>query len=117
MSSTPRDLPTVLDVVGAGESNASFMAGLAEDDLRRDEKLRSAVLFQLLVIREAVKRLSDSFRMTHDDIPWKRIAGMRDRLIHGYDDIDDREVWHVVTKDVPELVHRLAPLIPPRLTK
>ncbi|MBM3583683.1 MAG: DUF86 domain-containing protein [Alphaproteobacteria bacterium] len=107
----------MLDVVGASKSVASFMAGLAEDDLRRDEKLRSPVLFQLLIIGKAVKRPSDSFRMTHEDVPWKRIAGMRDRLIHGYDDFDDREVWHAVTKDVPRLVHRLAPLIPSRTTE
>jgi uncharacterized protein with HEPN domain len=55
-------------------------------------KTQSAVLHQLLVIGEAVKRLSQDFRRDHPEIPFALIAGMRDKLIHEYDDVDLEEV-------------------------
>jgi len=61
---------------------------------------------------EAVKRLSVEFRERHSDVPWSRIAGMRDRIIHGYDSVDLDEVWNAVTIHVPELAARLEPLMP-----
>jgi hypothetical protein len=54
----------------------------------KDYKTQSAVLYQMVVIGEAVKRLSHEFREHHQEIPWALIAGMRDHLIHGYDVVD-----------------------------
>ena len=53
---------------------------------------------------KAVKRLSDSFRAEHDEIPWAAIAGMRDKLIHQYDAVDLDEVWKTVTTDIGPLI-------------
>jgi len=77
-----------------------------------DEKTVSAVLHQIMVIGEAVKRLSDAFRGAHPNVPWRRIAGMRDHLIHGYNNVDLNEVWKAVDSDVPALLAYLVPLIP-----
>jgi uncharacterized protein with HEPN domain len=65
------------------------------------------------VIGEAVKRLSEEFRARHPEIPWARIAGMRDKLIHQYDAVDLDEVWKTVTKDIAPLISFLEPLVPP----
>ena len=65
-----------------------------EDDL-------SALFHELLVIGEAPKRLSTSFRDENPSIPWRQIAGMRDKLIHAYDAVDLGEVWRTATVDVP----------------
>lgn len=73
--------------------------------------MQSGTLHQIIIIGEAVKRLSTEFRQNHPTIPWKFIAGMRDRITHGYFEVDLEEVWNTVQKDLPELVAYLKPLI------
>ena len=65
-----------------------------------------------MVLGEAVKRLSPEFCAEHPEIPWRPMAGMRDRLIHGYDVVDLDEVWLVLERDLPDLLQRLEPLVP-----
>jgi uncharacterized protein with HEPN domain len=77
-----------------------------------DPKTQSAVLHQLLLLGEAVRRLSEAFRAAHPDIPWSLIVGMRNRLIHQYDAVDLDEVWRTVERDIPDLLASLAPLLP-----
>ena len=67
----------------------------------------SAVIFQISILGEAVKRLSVEFQSRHPEIAWRKIAGTRDRLIHGYDDIDSEELWNTALRDVPKLVVQL----------
>jgi uncharacterized protein with HEPN domain len=66
-----------------------------------------------LIVGEAAKRLSGPFRARHPGVPWRLVAGMRDRLIHQYDAVDLDEVWATVRRDLPGLLRVLAPLIPP----
>ena len=86
-----------------GMDKAAFLKGI---------KTQSAVLHQLMVIGEAVKRLSQDFRTRHPEIPWTLVAGMRDKLIHGYDIVDLDEVWKTADADVPDLLSLLEPLLP-----
>jgi uncharacterized protein with HEPN domain len=69
-------------------------------------------LHQLLVIGEAVKRLSPAFRAAHPEVPWRLIAGTRDKLIHFYEGVDLDQVWGMVTADLPELIRWIEPLVP-----
>ena len=69
-------------------------------------------MHQLLVIGEAVKRLSPEFRTAHPEVPWKLIAGTRDKLIHFYEGVDLEEVWKMVAADLPEIIHLIEPLAP-----
>lgn len=80
-----------------------FLAGLNRDSFFADEKTRSAVLHELLVVGEASKRLSDSFRTATSGVPWRAMAGMRDKLIHAYDAVDLEEVWPTATVDIPAI--------------
>ena len=107
------DLASVLDILIAARRIERFMAGSDEPAFLTDEEKHWAVVSQLLIIGEAVRRLSDGFRSTRTNIPWKQIAGMRDRLIHAYDKINWSLVWITATQDVPRLLAELAPLIPP----
>jgi uncharacterized protein with HEPN domain len=108
----PRDEAILLDIAKAGRLALKFAQGLDQDAFLQDLKTQSAVSHQLMVLGEAVKRLSDEFCAQHPEIPWRQIAGMRDRLIHGYDVVDLDEVWLVLEKDLPELLKELEPLLP-----
>ena len=76
-------------------------------DLEQDEILSLALVRLLEIIGEAAKHLSEPFRTLHPDIPWRLMAGTRDRLIHGYFDVDLDIVWAIVTKDLPPLIEKL----------
>ena len=108
-----RDDAVALDMLNAARRAVDFAADCTEAELGTDLKTQSAILHQLLVLGEAAKRLSDDFREAHPGTPWKAIAGMRDRIIHGYDDVDLREVWRTVDRDLPSLIVTLERLIPP----
>ena len=70
-----------------------FLGKHGKEDFFGDAKTQSAILHQLLLLGEAVKRLSDEFRARHEEVPWKMISGMRDKLIHEYEAVDLEEVW------------------------
>lgn len=69
----------------------------------RDRKTTDAVLRNLEVIGEAAKRLSEDFRSRYPDVPWRLIAGMRDKIIHDYGRVDLEAVWTVVETHLPAL--------------
>ena len=105
-----RDDAVVLDILKAARLAVAFRGDLDKVAFLSDAKTQSAIVHQLLVLGEAVKRLSDAFRVQHAQIPWKMIAGMRDKLIHEYDDVDLEEVWKTVTADLSPVIATLAPL-------
>ena len=107
-----RDEIILLDIIRAARLVLKFKRGMDKETFLKDVKTQSAVLLQLMVMGEAVKRLSQDFRTRHPEIPWTLIAGMRDKLIHGYDIIDLDEVWKTADVDVPELLSLIEPLLP-----
>ena len=102
-----RNEVVIQDIINAARLVTEFVKGFDKDTFINDWKTRSAVLYQLTVIGEAVKRLSKEFRGQYGEIPWTLIAGMRDNLIHGYDLIDWDEVWKTSTVDIPDLLSRV----------
>ncbi|MFQ5496152.1 MAG: DUF86 domain-containing protein [Phycisphaerae bacterium] len=106
-----RDAATLVDIVLACRDIGSFVQGVEASAFKNDTLIRSAVIRQLEIIGEATKRLPDAFRDAHPDISWKRMAGLRDRPIHAYDDIDISKIWQVATLDGPEVRAALEPLI------
>ncbi len=109
-----RDPASVLDIVIACRKLSNMVAGRTEDELESNEMLRFAVLHLIVMIGEATYRLSDEFRDAHSDIPWGDIMGIRNRVIHGYDQIKVPIVWVVATEKSALLMERLEPLLPPR---
>jgi uncharacterized protein with HEPN domain len=83
------------------------------DGFLHDPKTQSAVIHQILVIGEASRRLSAGFQNQHPGIPWLDIAAMRNRLIHGYDDVDLNVVWDTAMTHVPRLLKYVEQLLPP----
>jgi uncharacterized protein with HEPN domain len=96
-----RDEGNLLDILKAARLAIEFKGQTDKDEFLADLKTQSAVLHQLLIIGEAVKRLSPEFRGAHPEVPWKLIAGTRDKLIHFYEGVDLDEVWKMVTADLP----------------
>jgi len=107
-----RDEAVLLDIVGAARQVLDFKQGMSKEAFFADQKTQSAILHQLMVMGEAVKRLSQAFRTEHSEISWTLIAGMRDVLIHVYDAVDLDEVWKTATKDIPDLLSKLDPMLP-----
>lgn len=110
----PRDEATLLDIYQAGCDVLEFKEGLDEESFLKDKRTQSAIVHQLLIIGEATKRLSQSFRDDHPSIPWDAMAGMRDRLIHDYNNVDLEEVWRTAERDIPDLVETIEPWLPDR---
>jgi uncharacterized protein with HEPN domain len=108
----PRDEAILLDIARAAHLVLEFQQGLDKSAFLNDIKTQSAILHQLMVLGEAVKRLSPEFRSRHPEIPWLLIAGMRDRLIHGYDIVDLNRVWKTAIADIPDLLAQITPLLP-----
>ncbi|MEM9948996.1 MAG: DUF86 domain-containing protein [Cyanobacteria bacterium P01_A01_bin.123] len=106
-----RDKASLLDVLNATQRILDFTSGLSKIELDKNEEKQSAILYQIIVIGEATKRLSPEFRSQHSAIPWKEIAGMRDVLAHQYDRVNLNTLWSVIQDDVPELLNLIQPLL------
>jgi len=78
-----------------------------EESFRTDLRTQDAIIRNLQVMGEAVKKVSLETREAHPDIPWKDIAGMRDRVVHDYFGVSLDIVWDVVANHVPPLLERL----------
>jgi len=83
----------------------------AKEDMEKDEVLRYAVERNFSVIGEAAKRVPESVRKENPQIPWKEMAGMRDMIIHEYDEIDLDEVWETIEKDIPKVLEGINQLL------
>jgi uncharacterized protein with HEPN domain len=110
--SNNRDRASLIDIARAARKVLQYKGEMDKAAFLDDDKTQSAIVFQLLIIGEAVKRLSPELRSQQSEIPWSLIARMRDNLIHRYDDIDLDEVWKTSNEDIPTLLTALEPLLP-----
>ncbi len=107
-----RDKASLLDIYKAGQKVLKYAEGLSRGDLETEEIKLSAILYQIEVVGEATKRLSQNFRADHPNVPWSRATGMRDIIAHQYDRIDLDIVWNVIQYGIPELMEMIEPLLP-----
>lgn len=109
-----RDDDTLQQIINAADAVISFCRGMRLDQFQHDVKPWSATQYQILVIGEAVGRLSSTFILAHPEVPWNDIRDMRNILAHGYDMVRLDIVWQTATQDVPDLRALLMPLLPPQ---
>lgn len=102
-----RDEELVEDVGEAIERIRRYTRGISYEAFLRDTMAQDAVVRNLEIVGEAAKGFSADFRKKHKAIPWRDIAGMRDRLIHHYTGVNWSIVWDVIRAKLPELMEAL----------
>ncbi len=103
------DVVRLKHLLDAADKALGFVKGKSRSDLDTDEKLALALVRLLEVVGEAANALSESFKQKHPDIQWRSIISTRNRLIHGYFDVDLDIVWNIITCDLPALLEKLRP--------
>ena len=105
-------LPDYLDHIEEAATDArGFVAGMVKDDFLSDKRTQRAVIMSLIIIGEAATKVMDGyaeFTRAHADVPWRSMRNMRNRMAHGYFDIDLDVVWETVQEWLPALLKQLA---------
>jgi len=91
------------DILESINAIEKFSKGINKKELDLNRLVQSAIIREIEIIGEAVKNLPNSFREKYQEIPWNKIAGMRDIIIHGYFRVDLDAVWEVIRRDLPIL--------------
>jgi len=91
------------DILDAIEKIAQFIQGMTFDQFAQDHKTFFAVIRALEIIGEATKNISAEIRVSHPEIPWRQMAGMRDKLIHDYSGVNLTVVWNAALDELPKL--------------
>jgi len=102
-----RDKAFLHDVIASMRMVVDYVGGKSFADFARDQACVDAVVRRMEIIGEAAKRLSSPFRDQRPEVPWQKMAGIRDRLIHGYDDVDLDAVFNAVKNVIPTPVPHL----------
>jgi uncharacterized protein with HEPN domain len=100
----------VEDLWEAIEKIERYVSGLNHDNFVKDEKTVDSVVRNLEIIGEAANRLPDSFKTQHSEIEWRKIIGLRNRVVHEYFNIDVEIVWEIIEKDLPIFKSKLSPI-------
>jgi len=113
MAEKNRDISSLWDMVNAICRVQNFTANMTKDDYLDSALVQSAVERQLEILGEAARRLSDEFQQAHPEIDWRRIIGLRNILIHRYDEIRQRTIWQTLISELEPLLSQLEILLPP----
>ena len=98
-------------MLDAAQKAVAFVGNLDFSDFIKDEKLTLSAIRLLEITGEAAIRVSDDLKEEHHDVPWYQIAGTRNRLVHGYFDVDLTIVYQIITQDLPPLITQLQSLL------
>jgi len=101
-----RDTDLVADISDAARRIEEYIRGMTFEEFEKDTKTQDAVVRNIEIVGEAVKRLSGGFKRRHPDVPWKQMAGMHDVVVHRYFGVAIDIVWRVAKKDLPEAIAR-----------
>ncbi|GAB6182279.1 HepT-like ribonuclease domain-containing protein [Thermodesulfovibrio hydrogeniphilus] len=101
----------IKDILEAIERIEKFTKNMDYQAFFEDEKTNSAVVWQILIIGEATKNIPKVIKEKYKDIPWKEMAGMRDKISHAYFGIDFEIVWKVIQDRLPEIKPKIEKIL------
>ena len=99
------------DIVVAADHIASYVEGVPHNQFEVDQMRIDAVIRNLQIIGEAVKKIPNSIQKRYSNIPWREIAGLRNRVTHVYFDVDINIIWDVVHSELPLLKTQIQEII------
>ncbi len=103
----------LLDMLNAAKEASGLAADISQEAFKVSRLHQLAITKALEIIGEAAARVSLEYQRSHPEIPWREIIGMRNRMIHGYFDINYDVVWETAKRNAVELITLIAPLVPP----
>ena len=109
--SPPKDLIRLQHMMDYAREALQLVLGKSRNDLDSDRLLGLALIRLMEMIGEAANRVSPEYKSCYASIPWSQIIGLRNRLIHGYDDVDMDILWEILNQDLPGLVSELERII------
>jgi uncharacterized protein with HEPN domain len=95
------------DIAEAARRIAEYVSGITYDAFIADTRTQDAVIRNIEIIGEAAKQVSAPLRLQHPSVPWRDMAGVRDRLIHDYSGVNLDIVWQIATTDLPDVMKNI----------
>lgn len=111
MIKDPQNFRRLHHIADAAEHIAEFIKGVSKREFDSDLEKQSAVIRQFEIIGEAASKLTPEFLEQHQEIDWKKVIGMRHKMIHDYFDVDVDIVWNTACDDVVPLKHLIAKIL------
>ena len=105
----------LLDMLLAVREARKFADALTFTAFEQNRMAQLAILKAVEIVGEAASRVSAMGKKAYPEIPWTEIVGMRNRLVHGYFNINLQRVWETVVEDIPRLISQLEALVPPEV--
>ena len=113
MVADPRDAAYLVDMLEAAGKVRRYVRDKTFKGYQRDDLLRDAVERNVDIIGEAARKVSEAFKRSHPEIPWRKIIALRNVLAHEYGHVDNKDMWEVAALHIPDLIGGLESLIPP----
>jgi len=101
----------LMDILDSIEKIEDFVEGFNFEEFSKDTKTIYAVIRALEIIGEATKNLPNSLKVEHPEVPWRDMAGFRDKVVHGYFGVDLEVVWDTAIDDAPSLKPLIAKIL------
>ena len=106
-----RDNVYLLDILEAAKLVIEYASDKSKEGFLKDIQCQDAVVRRFAIIGEATRRISDEMKSSHPELPWNEMVGMRNVMVHEYDDIDMVIVWETIKKDIPALISSIEKII------